>query len=887
MDELINKIKNKSWEDILLYSKSLSDSERFSTIKRLQGIDINRDILKEDGTNLTGKKRTDFYENRQQTDNCLKYFLITCTRSYQDVKALEVKHEYGSYNPFYSFFTSNNAEPLVNFYKLFPPNYLNRTIKEFSENEFSNFNFKILWELYKNKWIPFDEDFFIRSLLVIHMFKRSTIEDANFLLENRDALENVFLKFHEYEIPILDISKWYAREGFVCKKVYEFWTEVIIILQEKGYQFDRVIVKKLLESLLNNWKKGHLDWHVRLLKLFKPIDSELLENQSTLFSILGTGHPSLMNYAMQCIKRIYKHEGFDKTLFIESFPITFSNDKIGKSILIGLDILENFLSNISSVVIEYREQLSILLMQTDTKIQEKTAQILVTYFKDSNLSENITPYFSYLKQNTKNILSLVSKIEPSIFETNETQEYLPISLITSWDELLIHIGTCIRTKSAQDIDIFYESLNQLQFEIPTDFEKQLKPYTKQLQNRFWESRVMIIFSSFIECWSQKIDSTIKVQEHNPNPIPFFAKKSELLLKKLKNKNNLPFLSTPTHKPFFINPIILLDKLIEYEALKKEVDLEDLIVACNRISISENNKKTLEKSKKLNGYYAEAIQYFFGAINKINYTEDTLPLWVQITRIKNPNDIFSEFENSLASSYPGVVKPFWIDYEIDIDANEYATWYRLLLANNFNYTRYRNEKVIQYPSIFYNTVSAGKGMREDIAFQLSLNPSYLDTQLCRYIPDTASGNEVSEFEACLYPMQFVLENQLRIYHSGWIYIATCLIFEKKVSRDLASEYIQLAMSRKENLDYLAETISKLISLKYAPVNRLIEYFDKPNSYIEIKQFQLQILEHCILFFDKENLPRSSKKIITYYKEWLASLNLEMPKRIEEQLNKLKK
>ena len=150
MEKLIQKIKSKNWDDILLYSKSLSDKERYSTIKILQGIDINRDVLKEDGTKLTGKKRTAFYNNRQQIDNCLNYFLITCTRSYQDLKALEVKHEYGSYNPFYSFFTSNNAASLVKFYKLYPPDYLNKIVTEFSKNEFSNFNFKILWKLYKN-----------------------------------------------------------------------------------------------------------------------------------------------------------------------------------------------------------------------------------------------------------------------------------------------------------------------------------------------------------------------------------------------------------------------------------------------------------------------------------------------------------------------------------------------------------------------------------------------------------------------------------------------------------------------------------------------------------------------------------------------------------------
>jgi hypothetical protein len=268
MERIINLIKNKNWNDILNFSIALAEDERFSTISLLKSIDIERDIIKKDGAKLTGQEINHFYENRQQIDNCLNYFLITCVRNYDDLKKLETKHEYYTSNPFYSYISTNNFEPLVNFYQLFPPNYLNKVIKDLSKERFRNINFKILWKFYENNWVEFDEDFFVRSLLIIPMFNRNTIDDAEFLNNNRIALEKVFLKLYKYETPILDISKWESKEGFVCKKVCEFWTEVINLLQEKGYVFNRIIISNLLESLLNNWKKPHLDWHVRLIELF-------------------------------------------------------------------------------------------------------------------------------------------------------------------------------------------------------------------------------------------------------------------------------------------------------------------------------------------------------------------------------------------------------------------------------------------------------------------------------------------------------------------------------------------------------------------------------------------------------------------------------------------
>ncbi len=881
MKEIIQIINSKSWQDILQYSKSLSDSDRFATIEKLKKIDIDEDILKKDKTNLTGKGRTDYYKNRKQIDICHSYFLITCTRCYEDLKLLE---RAGFINPLHRFISTNNYQPLIDFYKLFPPDYLDKVIDEISKDSFRSMDFKILWKLYENKWISFDEELFIQSLLIVPMFDRNTMVDAQFLFDNKEALENIFLKFYIYETPILDISKWEAREGFVCKKVYEFWTEVIILLQEKGYEFDRVIIADLLQSLLNNWKKGHLDWHVRLLKLFKPTVNEYIENQSTLFSILGTGYTSLINYAMQSIKKIHKHKDFDKTLFVENFSLIFSVEKATKSILTGLDILESFLSQSFEIEIDYRENLAILLMQADSNIQEKVSQMLVDYFNNETLKDSVEPYVSYLKQKSKDILELSDAPETSLSDAFVEKELIPIKIITNWDDLLLHIGTCIRTKSSTDIEVFYESLNKLQSEIPSDFEKQLKPYTKQLSNRFWENHTMLVFSQFIASWIKKEYSGI--EDKNSNPIPFFTRKSELLLSKLKRKNSLPFLSTPTHNPFYVHPVTLVDKLTEYEKCKEEVDLEDLIVACNRVFLSGINEEAIAKSKKLNGYYSEAIQYLFGANQKIKYNDFTLPLWTQITRIKNPDGVFHEFENSSASDYPTVVKPFDVDYKVNKDENEYL-WLGLILTDNWNFTWYNKEKAKLYDHVFYNTASTDKAIREDIPFQLSLNPNYLGPQLCRYIPDTATGNEVREFEECLFPMQFILEHQLNIHHSGWLYVAACLLFEKKTTRDLASEYILLAISRKENLDYLAKSLGTLISDQYAPVNRFIEYLDKPNNIIEIKHFQYKVLYNCILSFDKDQLPRNSKKIIVYYKEWLNSLQLELPEIIEEKLAKLKK
>lgn len=886
MERIINLIKNKNWNEILNFSKALTEDERFSTITLLKSIDIDRDIIKKEGSKLTGQERNHFYDNRQQIDNCLNYFLITCIRNYDDLKKLETKHEYYTSNPFYSYISTNDFEPLVNFYQLFPPNYLNKVIKDLSKERFRNINFKILWKFYENNWVEFDEDFFVRSLLIIPMFNRNTIDDAEFLNNNRNALEKVFLKFYKFETPILDISKWESKEGFVCKKVCEFWTEVIILLQEKGYVFNRIIISNLLESLLNNWKKPHLDWHVRLIELFEPTKEELITNQATLFSILGTGQNSLINYAVLKIKDIYSDKQFDTLLFIENIPIIFSNDKIAKSILFSLEIIEKILANSFKINIDYREQLCLLFMQSDAKIQEKVAKILISHFNDKDLATVVTPFLPNLKQVAKVILKVNNPISEN-FESviSERKSFKKITPISNWDELLFQIGTCIRTKSSIDIELFFDGIIQLQSIIPADYVKQIKPYTKPLFAKFYESDTLTAFTLFLESWSTKNNDGLSKMDFKY--IPFLGKKAKMTYLKLNDKNTLPFLSTPTHEPFYVHPKILLERLLQYESTNTKVDLEDLIIACNRILTSELDGDYSEGIKNLRGYYSDAIGYFLGASNIINFTNETLPLWTQISRIKNPNGNFLEFEKSKASKYLSVINPFIIGFKIEKDANEYATWYRLKLDSNWNYTWYNKEKATRQETIFYNTASIEKASRVDITNQLSLNPNYIDALLCRYIPDTATGNEVDGFEECLYPMQFILDHQLRIYHSGWLYVAVCLLFEKKISRDLASEYINLAISRNENLNEFVIILSRLINDKFAPINRLIEYLDKPNHSKETKHFQFQILSNCIKNFDKQNLPTNSKKIVQYYKELQAAFKLNIDNTVEEKIKEIKK
>ena len=67
----------------------------------------------------------------------------------------------------------------------------------------------------------------------------------------------------------------------------------------------------------------------------------------------------------------------------------------------------------------------------------------------------------------------------------------------------------------------------------------------------------------------------------------------------------------------------------------------------------------------------------------------------------------------------------------------------------------------------------------------------------------------------------MDNHLEVRGSGWFYIAVCLLFEKKISRDLAAEYVQFALlNSKQDLSYLAHVIGRLLAAVSYPVEESI-------------------------------------------------------------------
>ena len=754
-----------------------------------------------------------------------------------------------------------------------------------------NLGFPVLWSLYENDFIPFEENFLLEKLC-----------DALFLMNKYKEMESFILKRPVIAEKLCTKLPFFLTDNFSTNT---FLYDSLLILAEKGYFKDTQVLANFLEILLSPLKTSTANCYCRLIEDFNPTTEELLPSQHTLFALLSSDMTSVVNFVMKLIKQIADEKSFDFQAFADNFALCFATPKIAKSQLIGLNILEKYYKKQAPTNPDYREQLAVLFTVPYVKLQEKVANLLTTYFNHKGLPEVIAPYRDYLKGKAQDLLqSLPSPNSSENSENSENPENSQTACAARTpkiaraartltpEDLLFLLGDCLRERTAATIDLFFEELVQLQDQLPKNFKEQLAPYIAQVNGMYYFNVQLAALQLLLAGWveNRPLESPeewrkmhnqvgrLNTEEEEPfkqacvlhnvwylrDEIPYLLYKVRATLSKLKSGSKLPFLSTPTHAPFYIDAETLADRLLAYQTAGKEVDLDDLVVACNRLLLSTITPEAQEKVRSLSGQYAPALGYLFGLSDVVTPTEELLPLWTQITRLKHPDKVFTEFETTAAKDYLSAVKPFFLSYEIDSELKWFYLEKKYINSPYNDYQRGTFEK--EEDRLPYNYYNAGAFQIFDVdtlRYTISLNPQYVDVLLGKYTPPWVGVSDAETYRNLQVPLQLLLEYDLPVHHGGWIFVGMALLHDKKETRDLAAEYILRAISRDENLSYLQHFLADILAQKLTPINRFVEFLDMPTRDPKIKAFQKGVVEAYLPLAEKqEKKPTNHKKLANW-------------------------
>ena len=821
----------------------------------------------------------------------ISYTIMCVCNSLEEVRKIELFQNIEPYvkGNYYYFLSSLEDEVLLDFVQSPQGAYMIKAIQLMYKDNPLEMSFQILWSVYKAGYIPLNEGVFIQRMYDLNWFKAD------------EHLTKYLLKHPETVVLFPSVPAYIQDTIFTTEE----WKKIYHTLNKKGYFTNKnAILHSFIEALLNPWKKTVLDMYCRWIETLEPSHQELLSNQHTLFALLSSDKTSVVNFVMKLIKEISSEKDFDFQAFADNFTLCFVTQKIAKSQLIGVEILEKYYKKQAPANPDYREQLAVLFTVPDAKLQEKVANLLTIYFNYEGLPEVIAPYRDYLKGKAQNLLQ--SLPSPNSLENSEnshsshsshtfhtshssrTPKTARAARTLTPENLLFLLGDCLREPVAHTIDVFLEGLITLQDDFPADWVKSLSPYIKQLTKRIdkgipTDAILLGVLRALIDrrplaldpkcsyTWEELCKKRKKLSEKEfeaytqdyylgnaRQVLPFLFRKGQMVIDFILQHCHLPLLSTPTHLPFYIEAEVLVDKLLQYEVQGVQPDIDDLIVACNRLLFTEVSAAAKEKARQLKGDYAKAIQYYLGLTDEIQLTEELLPLWAQITRLKYPDREFPEFAATSAKDILGVVKPFLIDYgwKENDGYKEFTFGYHTEWVG-VSCTDLKNA----FPYRYYNANGGSSPISTIFEYKLSLNPHYPDAMLCDYISTWVTGNEVREIRNMSVPLEVLLRYDIRVRHSGWLYIGTALLFEKRPSRDLAYEYICQAITRGEDLTYLKTYLAQALAWNFLPITRFIEFLDRPNP-PAVKDFGIAVVKQYLSIVKEDELPKKHKKLANF-------------------------
>lgn len=674
--------------------------------------------------------------------------------------------------------------------------------------------------------------------------------------------------------------------------------------------------KWLLEqSLLVQTK----EWNANLRSFFRkiftemaPSDDELAGLLSHIFPLYNATLSAVVNFAIDLTKKAFGHPKFDTASFLEwSAPVAMRTDCKGgiKSLLL---LWEKTAKQMPERSKEVSHIVADVFMVPDLSLQERAAKVIEKAGdkKDESLQDKLVMYTPQLLGNVGASLAGFMPDSTAIL-SEEVAEYTyapslkPLVLLDDrqvqlpgdWNGILFQFGKFISSDEVIDAEIMLHIYTTMRHLFPADAQDQLKAYSKQLINRYFNGYYKNIVRDFLIGKIEAPNTPFKEPHQymrKSKVVSLMYKLALLSEAKMQRAGALPLLSLPSHYPHWVAPEVLVNRLLQYQQQNEPVDSVDLAIAISRMP-REKVADAIPLCAQLDGDMAQLILYCLGEQSQIRIKESSFfknlftrekdsdkpihqhALWAVAARTHNPDGHFTELEHTALKQLPNVVSPFvpelgmkekwneWKDYKTK-ELVRSPSWYELsfeLPQHNFM------PQALLYSIDLFNR---GKNVWEyhvlaasDVTYWHSIMPQNDEALALMLIKaDCRIADENSDvlpgfLHAGLLP-GFVFGN------NALMVLAVSCFKQKKEIRALAAEVlIQHIQQQSIDLIALAKALSFLVNEQFGPLQRFTDTLALVKDVSSLHNTALAILLEGLLagFHPKEKLPVNFKKLIELY------------------------
>lgn len=736
--------------------------------------------------------------------------------------------------------------------------------------------------------------------------KHKSFYRPEILTKYKETLEEHIWLLFEEESSINNYYSYLHLENY--KDGNGVWISTItnLVLENK---LDR---KKVLIATIYSSTKGFnktlSGWFFDLLIKLAPTSDEILDLQSEFFAALNSPHSKVINTVLKYFKTVANNKKFSYKTFIDNTSVLLNSET--KSVVNStLMILDKIAKTVKSSNISVCQKATEALINVDEKIQLRAAKIIDKYgdSKRQELSDGINMYADSLFHSSKELLKEYLILSEDIEEDDSITE--KVELITkenelakyeSVDDLIFFVSQAIDNNEVYHIDLLMNYLPKLNVLLNKDNVAKLEPIFKRAfdfsMNFDWNSQVGSLESeaafylndfaeiliskyplelkNYKEIKNQKIKkfketsyftshykNNLKEIEHQQVPGYIYQIHHFLFIKSkslIKKKLTLDLLSTPTHTPCWIDPKILIDRIISYEKKNEEINLYDFQIAIGRLPLNEYSRdliKDIDKIKDID--IKKVLKYHFDFVELQHNTISRPELWLQSVLTKNNNTDILYLEEHLLNplnnekgSYDWNCKlrdHFYKDY--DYSTRKYVQKKMVrkeLKFKDFNTKKNGTEAIVssikgifnkkkkttkiisiyQYIHFnkqkYYTTIQPNDDVK--FLFLSPNNPSMYLTQVIHnnlrestFFYESGKKNMVNLLKGL-----YEIWNRPNFKESTYLFLATGLLCSHKVARELSAE-IWIKTNSENNINnlLLGETLGKLESGEYAPLKRFTD------------------------------------------------------------------
>ncbi|MNQ43214.1 WGR domain protein [compost metagenome] len=802
------------------------------------------------------------------------------------------------------------------------PNWIEFYILDrFRKSEWLNFDYQSLRLLEENNLVNFNPELFALCLSRFNSWsgKIKPRDFIDFLSKDKIAYERDIPQLYNYETNIQNST--FRENQNASYREYNTWSIAFQLLLSENKLDKKTFLENTILIQTKEWNNNLKLLFRKNIEELQPSSDELIPFQENIFTYFHNSNPTITNYGSELIKKIYDHPKFKTKSYFEWLEALMMRSDCKAAIKNSIIVLEKLSKNNSKLNKQIAALIADIYVISDLSLQERATKLILKIgnIKDSTLSEKLSTYASYMQGSVKSSLSNFLNDDVLTFDESSLKTYQfnpekvkflvdPVQIPKDWNEILFLYGRFISSEDVIDSEILLNVFISQRNLFPSDYEDQLQPYLKQLQNTNTESTLKNYTRNLL---INKISNKNLVYKLNDKDyITLKTLRSiKLIIEKVmqKNKDNsiLPLLSFPTHKPHWVAPKILLERIIAHQGANETIDPVDLSIAISRMP-RENVDEAIPLLDKLDSDMKQLMSFCLGITKEINIDSSSIltklfqkvggstpntekiGLWAVAARTFYPTETFSEFEKTYLNDVPFITAPFLPKIEFKEKWNEWKDYQTKELVRSPSWTELR----IDLPSgktipnhLLYSldtkikveknvwTTNYKLNTAKNAYYWNSLMPQNNDSLACILLEKcchitNGTNNELKGFLTIINRPGFQFSD------ISLLVFACCFFQEKKDIRLLASEVlINLVENQSIDIHLFAEKNAFLISNKYGILLRVLEAIIPLKDISSLHNSALFLLLDGIFknIVLSEKLPTNFKKMVENYVDVMSKTN----------------